>query len=256
MEEGKYIYCIIHDGNTLDFGPIGIGGRGDTVYTVGFHDLGAVVSNSPLKKYSASRANFIAHERAIEAVMQRYTVLPVRFSTIADNEHTLTQILTREYEAFVRLLDQMQDKKELGLKAIFKEEVIYQHILKKYDAIRALKEKIASWPAAKAYYQQIEIGKMVESALQNEKENYNNEFLETLTPLAVDVKTNAPYGERMILNAAFLVEKQREPEFDQAVNTLADHYEETIMFKYVGTLPPFNFVNLVIETKGYGDVSH
>ena len=256
MEEGKYIYCIIHQGQRLEFGPIGIGERGDTVYTVGFQEIGAVVSSSPLKKYSTSRVHFIAHERVIEAVMQQYTVLPVRFSTIADKEDDLKKILASKYETLVSLLNEMQDKKELGLKTIFKEAAIYQHILKKHDAIRALKEKIASWPPAKAYYQQIEIGKMVESALQAERAIYHEEFLAALSPLAVKVKTNDPYGERMITNAAFLIEKHREPEFDQAINALADKYEDTIIFKYVGTLPPSNFVNLVIETKGWGDVSH
>jgi len=71
MEEGKYIYCIIQNGKYIDFGPIGIGGRGDTVYTISYNDISTVVSNSPIKKYSTSRENFIAHEKAIEKVMDK-----------------------------------------------------------------------------------------------------------------------------------------------------------------------------------------
>jgi Gas vesicle synthesis protein GvpL/GvpF len=70
-------------------------------------------------------------------------------------------------------------------------------------------------------------------------------------PLALEVKTNNTYGERMILNAAFLVEKTKEAAFDQKVNELADKYGDKMTFKYVGTLPPFNFVNIEINTGDY-----
>jgi Gas vesicle synthesis protein GvpL/GvpF len=54
-------------------------------------------------------------------------------------------------------------------------------------------------------------------------------------------------GERMILNAAFLVDRKSEPEFDRRLNDLADRYAELVTFKCVGNAPPFNFVDLVIE---------
>jgi len=52
----------------------------------------------------------------------------------------------------------------------------------------------------------------------------------------------------MVINAAFLVEKDKEAEFDQRVNGLGAKYSSNIKFKYIGKVPPFNFVNLVIET--------
>ena len=47
--EGKYIYCIIATNEGRSFGPIGIGGRGDIVSTIGYEGLSAVISNSSLK---------------------------------------------------------------------------------------------------------------------------------------------------------------------------------------------------------------
>ncbi|MEW6216024.1 MAG: GvpL/GvpF family gas vesicle protein, partial [Nitrospirota bacterium] len=78
----------------------------------------------------------------------------------------------------------MEGKKELGLKAIFREDVIYKDILEKYEDIKVLKEKIAALPPEKTYYQRIEIGEMVEAALQKEKEIYKGDILDTLSPLA------------------------------------------------------------------------
>ncbi|MEI6633068.1 MAG: GvpL/GvpF family gas vesicle protein [Chlamydiota bacterium] len=251
MKEGKYIYCIIAAGKPDAFGPIGIGGRGDEVRSFGVNDVAAVVSNSPVKEYRVSRENTIAHEKAIEEVMKHHTVLPVRFGTIAESEDKMRKILEKEHDRFAQILRQMDGKKELGLKAVFKEEFIYPSILEKYEHIRRKKEKIANLPADKTHYQRMEIGRMVEEALGKEREEYREKMLEFLAPVALDTKINATYGERMVMNAAFLVEERREEEFDRAVEGLVEKYGETIKFKYVGTLPPFNFVNLVIETESY-----
>jgi len=249
--EGIYIYCIIGSNQTLSFGPMGIGGRGDDIYTIGFNDIGAVVSRSPAKEYTVSRENTLAHEKAIEAVMKEHTVLPVRFCTIADDEVMVKKILEREHDTFKDMLDKIANKKELGMKTIFIKDAIYHDILEKYEDIRILKEKIASIPPEKAYYQHIKIGEMVETALEQEKEIYKAELLDALSPLAEDVQINKPYGELMIMTAAFLVENQREPEFDQQVEELFVKYNDKMKFKYVGTVPPFNFVNLVIDIGKY-----
>jgi hypothetical protein len=92
---------------------------------------------------------------------------------------------------------------------------------------------------------------MVEEALQREKEIVRDDILDTLSPLTVEVKTNDTYGELMIINAAFFVEKEKGPHFDQQVQQLGDKYSQKVTFKYVGPLPPFNFVNISINTEDY-----
>jgi len=251
IEEGKYIYCIIDSNQPQSFGPLGIGGRGDELYTICFDDIAALVSNAPIKKYRISRENSLTHEKAIEAVMAEHAVLPVRFATVTQDEEKVMKILEAEYERFKELLYQMKDKIELCVKAVFKEDVVYKNILEKYEDIKVLKEKIAPLPPEKTHHQRMKIGEMVETALQQEKQTIEEDILNTLSPLAVEVKTNDSYGELMIINAAFLVEKEKEAEFDRQVQELSNKYGEKVNFKFVGPLPPFNFVNLIIETGKY-----
>ncbi len=251
MKEGKYIYCIAELDQLRTFDQIGIGDRGDKIHTICYKNIAAVVSNSPVIKYSVSRENTIVHSRAIERVMVEYPVLPVRFATIAESEEMVKNILEREYERFIDLLKIIKGKKELGLKAIFIEKVVYKEIMDKYEDIKLLQQKLAVLPPEKTFYERMKIGEMVESALKKEKEIYKKDILSLLSPLAVEIKLNNSYGELMILNAAFLVEEAKEPEFDQNVQEISQKYENKVKFKYVGTLPPFNFVNLVIETGEY-----
>jgi len=251
-KEGKYIYGIIRHADSIDFGPIGIGDRSDKVYGIHYKDISAVVSNSPIIQYKARRAHMIAHQLVLEEVMKRFTVLPIRFSTISEHNDDagILRILEKDYKKFNDLLITMDGKKELGLKILAHEAAIYESIIEKYDDIRSLKEKLMNLPADKTHYQRMKIGEMVAEALEQEREAYRNNILSELNPHAVDVKVNDNYGEMMILNAAFLIKNTSEPAFDKAVNNLDEKYGHLMTFKYVGTLPPYNFVNLTIYTKG------
>jgi hypothetical protein len=248
-KKGKYIYGIIRNSGTIDLGPIGIGKRGDHVYGIPHKNVCAIVSNSPVIQYDARRANLIAHEIVLEEVMKRHTVLPVRFSTITDtsDDAAVVRILEHDYKQLSDMLDQMEGKKELGLKVITIKDVIFKYILDKHNEIRVLKDKLVNLPADKTYYQRVQIGRMVEEALQQEKEHFKTQILDVLKPLAVDIKINDNFGQRMVLNAAFLVRNEAEPEFDKTINALDEQMGKLFIFKYIGMLPPYNFVNLTIN---------
>ena len=252
VKEGKYIYGIIRNSEPLDYGPIGMGKRGDRVYAISYKGISAIVSNSPVIIYEARRVNMITHEKVLEEMMKQYTVLPVRFSTISehDDEAGILRILEKDYQKFDEILDKMEGKKELGLKVLAHEAPIYESIIEKYNNIRSLRDKLINLPVDKTHYQRMKIGEMVAEALKKETENFKNLILDSLTPIADDVKINDNYGEMMILNSAFLIKNTAEPAFDEAVNNLDAKYGNYMTFKYVGPLPPYNFVNLVINTKG------
>lgn len=245
---GKYIYCITEGANDEHFGPLGIGGRGDELTPISDRDIAAIVSDSPVMRYPVSRENSLAHERAIEAVFKCHTVLPARFCTIAEDEAKVRAILAREYAEFKGLLERMRGKVEVGVKAIFHETLIYQEILEKYGEIRRRKEAIAMLPPQQAHWQLVEVGRMVEAALKVEKDRVREEIVEVLKGACHDFRlTDRLLGERMIMNAAFLIDRDQEAAFDRRMDGLAERYREMVRFKYVGGFPPFNFVNLVIQ---------
>jgi hypothetical protein len=249
-QEGKYIYCIVRSSEVRSFGLLGIGGRGDPLHTVALGDVAAVVSDTPMMRYRVSRENTLAHQKAMEAVMSQQPILPVRFATIAEDEAQVRRILEGEHDCFKSLLDEVSDKIELGVKVGFTES-IYGTILAGHERIRTLKEKIAIQPAEQTHYERLRVGQMVEEALQAEKNRVADDVLNVLSPLAAQVRTNDTYGELMILNAAFFVRRQREADFDLAVQELSDTYGQSVKFKYVGSMPPFNFVNLTIQLEKY-----
>jgi len=39
----------------------------------------------------------------------------------------------------------------------------------------------------------------------------------------------------------------REPEFDRTVSKLDEQFGERVVLKYIGSAPPYNFVNIVVN---------
>jgi hypothetical protein len=247
-KEGKYIYCIIGTSQERNFGPVGIGGRGNEVLTIGYEDLSMVVSNHPMTKFVVSRENMITHEKVIEEVMEEFDgVLPVRFGTIASSADEIRNLLDRRYGEFKNALRDMDHKVELGVKGIWKDkDVIFKEIAKENKEIRKVKEKIQNDTGRKNIHAKMEVGKMVEWALQKKKEEEAEKIVDALRKTAFDHKLNKTIGDEMFMNAAFLVDKGREKEFDNIMDDLSKDYKDRIKFTYAGPLPVFNFVNIVI----------
>ena len=254
MKEGKYIYCIIDTKIERYFGPLGIGGRGDEVSTIGYRDLSMVISNSPMTKYVISRENLLAHERVVEEVMKEFTVLPVRFCTIASSADEIRNLLDSRYREFKNLLRDMGHKIELGIKGLWKDmNTIFKEIAKENKEIKRLKEKMQDGkdkkniPPTRMFLEaKMEVGKLVEDALKRKKEKEAEQIVDALRRTAFDHKLNNTISDEMFINAAFLVDKGREKEFDNIMDDLSEKYRDRTKFAYVGPLPPYNFVNITI----------
>jgi hypothetical protein len=247
--EGKYLYCIIQGNEGRSFGPIGIGERGDVVSTVGYQDISAVISSTPMNHYVINQENMLAHERVIETVMKDYTVLPVRFCTIASSAEELRTMLRQRHSELKGLLKDMDNKFEMGLKAVWKNmPQIYQEIVDDNPAIRELKQKAdASLEAPATNPMRLELGRAVKEALDHKKERESAQMIASFKKIILDIKLNKRVGDSMVLNAAFLIDRSREKSFDLMIDDLQKKLDDRVLFKYVGPAPLFHFVNLVMK---------
>jgi len=247
VQEGQYIYCIVGTSEARNFGPIGIGDRGDPVTTIAYKDLGAVVSSIPMTKYVVSKETMISHEKVIEAVMKDHALLPVRFYTVAPNAEEIRSLLRRRYLEFKKLLRELDNKVELGLKVFWRDmDCIFQEIVKENAEIKALRAKMTGCSAKEAGQDKGALGEMLKLALENKRAKEREVLLQPLRQLSSDSCLNMTYSDDMLLNATFLVDRSREKEFDGEVEELAARYNGRIEFKYVGPVPPYSFVNIVV----------
>src|SRR5215469_10357230 len=149
--EGRYVYCIIQCEDPRSFGPVGIGGRGDDVYTVHHEGLAAVVSKTPLVVYDPTRDNLFAHETVNETVMKEFTVLPMAFGALFRTEQDIVELMRTTYEALGDVFNKMEGKVEYGLKVNWDRDLVIAEIEEQNEEIRNLKEQIVSRATGSTY---------------------------------------------------------------------------------------------------------
>ena len=250
-EVGKYLYCIIPCQQDRTFDAVAIGSEDGVVHTVCHKGLAVVVSGSPVKQYESTRRNMIAHEKVLETVMREFTLLPVRFGTITDSAspiENIQKLLSSRFEEFNRLLRDMEGKVELGLKAFWRDEkAVFEEIVNENADIRRLRNSLLGKPPEAIRFEGIPLGRMVKEALDRKRSQEAAKILLPLRPIAHRVRENDTLVDRAIVNAAFLVDGKREQDFDQAIRRLDEKLNNRVAFKYVGPVPPYNFVNIVVN---------
>ncbi len=242
---GKYVYCIIDSTDPLRFGPVGIGAEPSEVYTVHYKNLAAVVSDAPLEVLDSTRENVLAHERVNETVMREHTVIPMSFGTIFKTREDIVELLRSAAEAFGDVLHKMQNKLEFGLKVLWDRDQAIREVENEDEDISRLKKEI-SGQKGPTYFARMQYGRLIDSALQARSERYVADVLEQLREVSVASRINKPIGDKMIMNAAFLISRDQEQAFDSKVKSIAGKFDK-LTFKYTGPWPPYNFVNIRLK---------
>jgi hypothetical protein len=249
QRDGKYIYCIIASDYDVSLGPIGIGGRGDIVSTIGFDGLCMVVSDHPLSKFVVNPENILAHQMVIEQVMKEFrSILPIRFGTIAATPDEIRNLLNRRYSEFMELLRQFENKVELNVRGMWKNMgSIYQEIDREHVELQKIRAEIEKSDNPEQKKLKIsEAGKMVELALFEKKQLVTEEIIEAFRKSVFEYKHNKTGSDAMFMNTAFLVNSGREIEFDNIMADLGEKYKDCCDFVYTAPLPIFNFIDLKI----------
>jgi gas vesicle protein GvpL/GvpF len=245
VNEGKYVYCVIKTERPTNFGTLGIGTEPAEVHTVRYRDIAAVVSSTPMVALDPTRDNVLAHQRVNETVMQDHTVIPMSFGTVFKTDDDIIELLRSAYDAFTDVLNKMQDKLEFGLKVLWDRDLIIHEIEAEDEDIRRLKGEISSQKGS-TYFARMQYGRLIDAALQARSERYVSEIFEALRNVSVASRSNKPIGDRMIMNAAFLVARTAEQAFDARVRDIGQRYDK-LTFKFTGPWPPYNFVNIRLK---------
>jgi len=246
-DDGIYVYSIIESAEPRTFGKIGIGGRADDVYTVHYKDLAAVVSRTPLVVYDPTRENVLAHEHVNEVIIEQgFTPVPMSFGTLFKTEKDIVEFLEDTYSDLRDVLVKMKDKLEFGLRVNWAREEVLADIERDDEGIRRLKEEISKSQQS-TYFARMQLGRLVEQALAERSDAYVRDIYEYLREGAIASRSNKPIGDKMIMNAAFLVERERAQLFDQKVQEIALRYEGKLSFRYTGPWPPYNFVTIRLQ---------
>ena len=205
-------------------------------------DIAALVSDVDAGQPVAA-ALLRAHWRALEEVATSTTVLPVRVGTVlADDRSVIDDFLAPGHEELAAGLAELAGKVQLTVKGFYDEAALMRTVVEGSPAVARLRERVRGVPEAAAYYDRIELGRLVATEVERARERDTELAVERLAPLAVAVSREPPATADGAINVAFLVERTRIDEFSRAVAALGSELGDRISLRYVGPLPPFSFV--------------
>jgi hypothetical protein len=167
------------------------------------------------------------------------------FGTVFRSREDVVELLRSAHDAFDEVLAKMDGKREFGLKVFWDRAAVIAELAREDDEIRTLCDEITG-DAGAGLASRLQYGCLVDEALARHAQVQVAEILERLRGVCVASRCNPTVGDRMLLNAAFLVPRRQETSFDRRLKAIAgDHAELT--FQYTGPWPPYNFVAIRLK---------
>jgi hypothetical protein len=238
----KYLYCVTKEDVKASCN--GLTGIEDSpVDTVNHEGLFCVVSNINATNTKVSRDAALAHERVLEHVMERTSIIPIAFGhVVKTDEDITTKLLGPHRTQFEEKIDYLSDKIELSLKAIWMDlPSELKNIASTHPEIVRLKAK-----SKLSRNDAIRAGEIAVKELGRKRESLEEDIMKQFGDVSIDCKKSTLFGDAMITNLAFLIHKSDLPTFDSVVDKCDTILGDSIRLKYTGPVPPYNFVSFHI----------
>jgi hypothetical protein len=224
-----YVYGVAELGRTLR----GSGVVDAAVRTVEHGSLAAIVSPVPSLHLRAKRRDILAHQDVLQRAFAKGTVIPFRFGMVFDDEDAVvSELLEPRHDELAHLLERLDGLVELSVRAYYLEEAVLREIIRDDTRVARLKGQASD----------VALGEAVAHALAGKRAAEAAAVEKTLLPLAEDAVIDEPRTEYELFRGAFLVRRDEVETFDAEMNALAGERDGTVVFKYVGPLPPHSFV--------------
>lgn len=246
---GVYIFCGIQTDSEDDFGEIEVEGEKRNLFTIPYKDAAIVAAEVPMKIYHPNKDNLMMHQQAVSRIMEKNdTVIPVSFGNVFQSKEDVQVLLENLYPQFKRLFPEIKGKIELGLKVIGKKEWLESKVSEDSN-IEKMAKAVQGKSEAASYYERIQLGGAAQKLVASLQNEVKQEVLQPLQEIAEASKTNDPIGEKMLLNASFLVDRDKEEQFDRTVNEVYENWEDKVEFNYSGPWPAYNFINIRLKVE-------
>jgi len=274
---GKYIYGVI-EGNRekiFDLNQITVSdsicsiksqtsiengsSTANTIYTISFQDISAVVSDSKMADYGQMPKDILVrqllrHQEVIEMVFPEHNVIPMRLGTFAGDAQEVREILAKGYRTIKDIFGRIENTIELDIAATFSDFDSIVREVSETAEIKQLKQSLLDKKDGVTVDDQMKIGILIKKYLDKKRKEYADQILSGLGELTCNFKAHDLMDDKMVLNTAFLIDQSKQREFDKKINELNRQFEDRLDFRCVGPLPPYSFFTLEVKKAQFEEV--
>lgn len=233
-----YAYAIIDSNSEMDKSLSGICEA--SVYNIPYRDVGIVVSDLQAQVQIKTEESILKHEEIVEALMDRFTVLPMRLHTVFSKKEEMLLKVEDHYEDFKENLDRVRGKCEYSIKVIWPGNIIKERIVNAHKNESALTNPTQS--GAKFMKEKFEKYK-IDKEFEEEADRCIAIVGSFLNRLTSERKLEKLKTDNLLLSAAYLVDNEKRDDFKKAFDELKGSGGD-LKFMLSGPWPAYNFITL------------
>lgn len=210
---------------------------------------------SNLSDIQWTKVNRSNHIRIIKTLMEYNTVIPLEFGTIFKAEDSLKMFVSDCLGSLTENFHQIKGMEEWLVQIYCDRKSLSEKIDELSKEAAMLERQIMASSPGKAFLLKRDKTELIEQEINRICRNYGQECFNEFKnqSQSTNLKKILPkeYTERndtMILNAAFLVNKERATDFTSALDTIRKNNKTSCFFiETAGPWPPFDFISLKRE---------
>ncbi len=233
-----YVYAIIDSNKEMDESNKGLCEA--PIYSIPYRDIGIVVSNLDPQVQIKTEESVLKHEEIVEALMDRFTVLPMRLYTVFAGKEEMLLRVKDHYEDFTENLDRVYGKCEFGIKVIWAGNVIKDRIASAHKDESAPVNAVQS--GAKFMKEKFEKYK-IDKEFEEEADRCISIVDEFLNRYVSEKKLEKLKTDNLLLSAAYLVDRKKKDDFMEAFEELRSSGGD-LKYMLSGPWPAYNFITL------------
>jgi len=233
--------------NTLLIAMKGISGA--NLYALSIDEISAVVSDIKRADFIADKKNAIEYAGLIENMAQQFTLLPMRFGSIMNSTEIISNMLEKNYSGFQKNLQKVENKSEFGLKIFCDTGKLKAELNLKSEETSETSQKPVTEnknSVFKEYINQKLKAHRLEETLMGYIDSVIAEFNGFLIELNAEKKIKKMTTATTIIDAVFLIEKDKKAELVRAIEDMQGKYSE-LNFILTGPWPPYSFVDVTLK---------
>ncbi|WP_328529628.1 GvpL/GvpF family gas vesicle protein [Nocardioides sp. NBC_00368] len=190
------------------------------------------------------REDLMAHAHALEAMAAAGTVLPMQFGVEMPDDDTVRHELIESRGGEIRsLLERFDGLLQLSVSVELNEEEALREALRRDPDLVALRDHVRRASPGERPSSELRLGEAMAGALDMLRAEVGDRVVDELVAVARAVSLGEARGALQAVEAALLVERDRQSEVDATVTTLRDDLTPLAALRYVGPQPPYAFLD-------------
>ncbi|GAA0380707.1 GvpL/GvpF family gas vesicle protein [Microbispora corallina] len=238
-----YVYGIVPEDVEISEDAVGVGEPPGRIKLVRHGEIAALISDVDVDRPLGRAQDLVAHEQLLDAAAAEVPVLPLRFGAVVTTaDAVVEELLAPHHDQFAAALKEIEGRTQYVLKARYLERPVLMEVLSENPEAGHLRDRIRDLPEDATRNERIRLGEIITYAISAKREADSQDVVDRFASCTAAAVVREPTHERDAAHVAFLVEDERQADFDRCVEDLRRDWADRAEIRLLGPMAPYDFV--------------